>query len=308
VAVYSIKDLEKLSGIKAHTIRVWEQRYGLIQPSRTKTNIRFYEDSELKLLLNIALLNKKGIKISRIAEMKREEISEKIVATADINLEYDTQLDALSIAMIEMDETKFDQVLDASVRGVGFERTMLDVIYPFLDRFSMLWLTGTIKPVQERFMSQLLQRKVIAAIENEPLATAKEGKRFLLFLPEGENQALSLLFMHFLLKARRHTVLYLGEDASLEDVEDGISIYRPDYVFTLINEGNLRMPLQRYINALSKSCLEGCQLLLSGFQMVQQSIESPDNTTVLYSLDDTVEFVENQFPKARRQLNNKSNH
>jgi len=134
VAVYSIKDLEKLSGINAHTIRAWEHRYDIIEPKRTKTNIRYYEDEDLKFLLNIALLNKNGIKISKIADMSRSEIAEKVAAISEVNFEHGTQLDALTISMIEMDEYKFDRIITTNIQQMGFEKTMVEVIHPFLEK------------------------------------------------------------------------------------------------------------------------------------------------------------------------------
>ena len=128
MAVYSIKDLEKLTGIKAHTIRIWEQRYQLICPNRTKTNIRYYDDIALKLLLNIALLNKNGIKISKIATMTREEIAEHVSTISEIDFDYDTQLDALTIAIIEMDEYKFDRILSTNIEQTQtFEERVNDL-------------------------------------------------------------------------------------------------------------------------------------------------------------------------------------
>ena len=167
MAVYSIKDLEKLSGIKAHTIRVWEQRYGLLEPKRTKTNIRYYQDEDLRFLLNVALLNKNGLKISKIAELEKEEVAEKVAAISEINFEYGTQLDALTLSMIEMDEYKFDRIINTNIDQLGFERTMLEIIYPFLDKLSVLWLTGSINPVQESFITYLIRQKIIAAIDRE---------------------------------------------------------------------------------------------------------------------------------------------
>ena len=137
MAVYSIKDLETLSGVKAHTIRIWEQRYDLIQPRRTNSNIRYYEDGELKFLLNIALLNKNGFKISKLACMNRHDIAEKVAAIAEVNFDNDTQTDAMTIAMIEMDECKFVRVLECNIQQIGFERTMLEIIYPFLSKLSV---------------------------------------------------------------------------------------------------------------------------------------------------------------------------
>jgi MerR family transcriptional regulator, light-induced transcriptional regulator len=291
VAIYSINDLEKLSGIKAHTIRIWEQRYELICPERTKTNIRYYDDTDLKLLLNIALLNKNGIKISKIATMSKAEIQEKVSQISEVNFQYDTQLDAITIAMIEMDEYKFDRILSANIQQMGFERTVMEVIYPFLERLSLLWLTGSVNPVQEHFMSYLLRQKVIVAIDKEPLVSGRDVKKFLIYLPEGERQELSLLFMHYMLKSRRNQVIYIGQDITLDDLRDTYNIHKPDYVFSLINEPFPKISIQQYIDSVS--CLfEKSHVLFSGYQVVNKELKLPQNMTILDSLDDTIKFID----------------
>jgi DNA-binding transcriptional MerR regulator len=297
VAVYSIKDLEKLTGIKAHTIRIWEQRYGLIEPKRTKTNIRYYCDADLKRLINVALLNRQGVKISKIATLSSDEIAEQASAISECNLEYDTQLDTLTIAMIEMDEYKFDQVLTNNIEEIGFERTLISVIYPFLERLSLLWLTGSVSPLQEHFMSNLLRQKVIAAIDKEPLVSPKErdSKKFMIFLPEGERQELSLLFMYYLLKTRRHQVIYLGSEISLDDLRDAYNIRKPDYVFTLINEPFQKISIQQYVNNLVSQFVD-CQILLSGYQVISKDLHLPSNVSVCASFDETIQFIDNIQP------------
>jgi MerR family transcriptional regulator, light-induced transcriptional regulator len=291
VAIYSINDLEKLSGIKAHTIRIWEQRYELICPERTKTNIRYYDDFNLKLLLNIALLNKNGIKISKIATMSKGEIQEKVSQISEVNFQYDTQLDAITIAMIEMDEYKFDRILSSNIQQMGFERTIMEVIYPFLERLSLLWLTGSVNPVQEHFMSYLLRQKVIVAIDKEPIVSGKDVKKFLIYLPEGERQELSLLFMHYMLKSRKNHVIYIGQDITLDDLRDTYDIHKPDYVFSLINEPFSKVSIQQYIDSVS-SLFEKSQILFSGYQVVNKELKIPQNITVLDSLDDTIKFID----------------
>lgn len=290
MAVYSIKDLEKLSGIKAHTIRIWEQRYGIVHPKRTKTNIRYYEDDDLKLVLNIALLNKNGIKISKISKMSKNEVAEKVAAISEINFEYDTQLDALTISMIEMDEYKFDRIITTNIQQLGFERTMLEVIYPFLEKLSLLWLTGSINPAQENFMSYLIRQKLIVAINSLPLPAGKALKKMVIYLPEGEKQELSMLFMHYLVKSRKHHVIYIGQDMSLADLKDTYEIHRPDYIFTMISETFTREPVQRYIDKLAATFPEA-QILLSGYQVVAQNAVSPSNVLILKSLDQTIHFL-----------------
>lgn len=290
MAVYSIKDLEKLSGIKAHTLRVWEQRYNIIEPRRTKTNIRYYLDEDLKFILNIALLNKNGIKISKISKMSKEQIAEKVSAISEINFEYGTQLDALTISMIEMDEYKFDRIISTNIQQMGFERTMLEIIYPFLDKLSVLWLTGSINPVQENFMSNLIRQKLIVAIDKEPLISGRYTNKFLIYLPEGEKQELSMLFMHYLLKSRRNHVIYIGQDITISDLKDACQIHNPDYLFTMITETFAREPVQDYVNRLSSS-FKDCHILLSGYQVVAQDVFPPENVSILRSLDQALSFL-----------------
>ncbi len=292
MAIYSIRDLEKLSGIKAHTIRIWEQRYGIIEPQRTKTNIRYYQDEDLKFLLNIALLNKNGIKISKIAKMTRGEVAEKVAAISEINFEYGTQLDALTISMIEMDEFKFDRIVSTNIQQLGFERTMLEIIYPFLDKLSLLWLTGSINPVQENFMSYLIRQKIIVAIDQEPLPSNRNFKKFMIYLPEGERQELSLLFMHYLLKSRKNHVIYIGQDISLSDLQDAHKIHKPDYIFTMITETFAKEPVQSYIDRMAQY-FGDTELLLSGYQVVAQDVKLPTNARILRSLDQTISFLDN---------------
>ena len=291
MVVYSIRDLEKLSGIKAHTIRIWEQRYGVIAPKRTKTNIRYYQDDDLKFLLNVSLLNKNGVKISKIAKMSRQTVAEKVASIAEINFENSTQLDALTLSMIEMDEQKFDRIVSMNIQQLGFERTMLEVIYPFLDKLGVLWLTGSINPVQENFISYLIRQKIIVAIDQEPIPQGKQVKKFIIYLPEGEKQELTLLFMHYILKSRRNHVLYLGQDISIADLRDACKVHKPDFIFTMISETFAKEPVQKYVDKLSET-FPDCQVLLSGYQVVAQKVTAPHNVRVLRSLDHTLEFLE----------------
>ena len=290
MTVYSIKDLEKLSGIKAHTIRIWEQRYDIIQPGRTKTNIRYYTEQDLKLILNIALLNRNGIKISKIAEMEQEEILEKVAAISEINFENDVQLDALTLSMIEMDEYKFDRIISTNIQQLGFERTMLEVIYPFLDKLGLLWLTGSINPVQENFMSYLIRQKIVSAIDSLPVTTGQGIPKFLIYLPEGESQELSLLFMHYLLKARRFRVIYVGKNITISDIQDAFNIHKPDFVYTIISETFIKPPIKEYIHTLTKN-FTNTHFLLSGYQVLTQNVQNEKFVTVLKTLEDTIAYL-----------------
>ncbi len=269
---------------------MWEQRYGIIEPHRTKTNIRYYQDEDLKFLLNIALLNKNGIKISKIAEMSKEEVAEKVAAISEVNLEHNTQLDALTISMIEMDEYKFDRIITTNIQQMGFEQTMVEVIYPFLEKLSLLWLTGSVKLVQENFISYLIRQKIVAAIDKEPFLLGGNIHKFLLYLPEGEKQELSLLFMHYLLKSRRNQVIYLGQEMGLDDLEDACKIHQPDYIFTIITETFAQEPVQNYVDMLAKR-FPNSHILLTGYQVVAQHVKPSATVTILKSLHQTIHFL-----------------
>jgi len=299
VALYSIKDLESLSGIKAHTLRIWEQRYSILNPKRTESNIRFYEDSDLKLLLNIALLNKNGIKISKIAKMDNDEIAASVAAISSIGSDNPSQLDALTISMIEMDEYKFDKIISTNIKQLGFERTMFQVLLPFLDKLSLLWLTGSIEPVQESFISNLIRQKIIFAIDNEAFVTGRNVKKFMIYTPPGERQELSILLFHYLLKARSNQVIYLGQDISLMDLKHACRINSPDYLFTMLTESYQDSSINKYIHDL-RNLSPDIQVLLSGYQVAAQNIQSEGNVTVLESLLETIEFLDKQADLKRK--------
>lgn len=291
MAVYSIKDLEMISGIKAHTLRIWEQRYHIIHPKRTPTNIRFYEDDDLKHLLNISLLNKNGLKISKIASMSEEEIAEAVSDLSKGSFEDSVQIDALTISMMELDEAKFETIIAANLQNLGFERTMMEVIYPFLDKLSLLWITGSIHPVQENFISNLVRQKLIAAID--ALSTNKScNAGFTLYLPEGESQELSLLFLQYLIKKRGFKTLYLGQNTSLPDLAEACSIFSTDYVLTIISEGFTKQSVHQYLKDLQKVC-DGKTIFVTGYQVLIQGIQTSENVVVLENLDSFTKLIDN---------------
>lgn len=292
MAVYSIKDLEKLTGVKAHTLRMWEQRYSVINPQRTTTNIRYYSDEDLRKVLNIALLNRNGIKISKIVKMTEAEIQEKMSDFTSVNTELTAQLDALSLSVVEMDEYKFNKILQVHIDQHGFERTMLDVIFPLIEKLNFLWLTGSITPVQEVFTTNLVKQKILTAIDKESLQLPRVAKKFLLFLPPGERQELSLLFMHFLVKSRGFHTLYLGDQVSLADLTDAEKIIQPDYLFTIVTETmGEKNDLQKFIFTIRENFPKS-QFLMTGYQPVAKGIQNEERLTIFKSLNDTVKFLE----------------
>lgn len=291
MAIYSIRDLEKLTGIKAHTIRIWEQRYRLIEPARTDTNIRFYTDENLRHLFNIALLNRHGHKISKLAKMRPEEIAEHVAEIAENNAGQNAQIDALTLAMIDMDEAGFERIFSNYVGEKGFERTMQELIYPFLDKLNVLWLTNSISPAHEKFIGNLIRRKLMSAIDKEAVEAPRDATSFILYTPEGESQELTLLFIQYLLRVRQFKVVYLGTNTSLADLRDVCEPLKPDYVFTILQEPLSRQSIQSYVEHASQTVGTG-KLLLTGAQMFVNPVTVPSNARVLNGLPDMLQFLD----------------
>ena len=209
MAVYKIKDLEVLSGIKAHTLRIWEQRYGILIPERTQTKIRTYTDDELVLLLNIRILLDSGLKISRIAELSKPEIANK-VAELKLKTPKGIAQEKLILALIEMDEVMFQSVLEEVISASSLEEAFSECLLPFFERIGVMWLTGTINPAQEHFISNLIRQKIIIEIDKLPIPERKEAP-ILLYLPEHEWHEIGLLFYQYILRSNGLYTFYLGQ-------------------------------------------------------------------------------------------------
>jgi DNA-binding transcriptional MerR regulator len=292
MAIYSIRDLEKLTGIKAHTIRIWEQRYGLITPARTQTNIRYYTDDNLRLLFNIAILNRHGVKISKLAKMKPEDITAKGAEITQSKGSLNSQIEALTLAMIDLDEAAFEVVFSEFVEDHGFEQTMLELIYPFLDKLQVLWLTSSINPVQEKFIVHLIRNKLISTIDKLPVPPSKIGTpTILLYATETEIQELPLLFMQYLIKVRRLRAVYIGNGIALGDLREACLSLHPDYVYTILQEPIPRQTVQGYIDQAAQNTGSGT-LLLTGAQLFLGPIRLPENASVLNGLFETVQFLD----------------
>ncbi len=287
MAYYSIKDLEKLSGIKAHTLRIWEKRYNLVEPKRTDTNIRYYDDGDLKKILNIALLNRNGFKISHIANLDNEAIGSKIDELSRRNQDARGIINNLVISMIELDENKFEKILSRTIMQEGFENTILHTIYPFFQKIGLLWQTGAVNPAQEHFISNLVRQKLIVAIDGIIGKDNNPGKRFILFLPEGELHEIGLLFYYYLIKKRGHHVIYLGQSVPFNDLETVVEIRPCDYLITSFSSNISGINFTHYLDKLSKK-FPRQTILFSTFdpEMVRENL--PKN---IYLIDNAVEFV-----------------
>lgn len=261
---YSIKELEKLSGIKAHTIRIWEKRHNLIAPSRTNTNIRFYDDDDLKKIINVSLLNNNGIKISRIADMSTEEMNKKVLEISEIQNDAMIHIDQLVVAMIEMEEEAFEKILNNLILRYGFERTITEIIYPFLEKIGILWQTKNITPAHEHFISNLIRQKIIVAIDSLPMPS-KGSKKVILFLNEQEMHELGLLFYHYLIRKAGYRTYYLGQSVPHDDLVKVFEVHQPDMMITSITSAT-STPIENYFQKLSHD-FPSTQILVSGLQV-----------------------------------------
>jgi MerR family transcriptional regulator, light-induced transcriptional regulator len=287
---YSINDLEKITGIKAHTIRIWEKRYNVVCPERTDTNIRFYNDKDLKKLLNISTLNKHGFKISEIIKMDNERLYDKIVEVSSTSNNYESHLNNLVVSMIEMNEDKFEKVLSSAIIKLGFEKTITHIIYAFLEKVGILWQIGTINPAQEHFITNLIRQKLIIAIDGQQNSPRSDAKTFLLFLPENELHELGLLFYSYIIKKAGHKVIYLGQSVPLRDVLEVINIREADYMITYFITALETKQIPEYLKKISKG-FGHKDILIAGLQVKQIEENLPENIKSLMDVEDFKSYL-----------------
>jgi MerR family transcriptional regulator, light-induced transcriptional regulator len=287
---YFIKDIETLSGIKAHTLRIWEQRYNMLIPERTDTNIRYYTDTQLREVLNIALLNKNGVKISKIAAMNPQQIIAEVMRISQHTQQTSNLIDALVIAMVDFNEARFEKTLQTSILKLGLVETFCQLIFPFLSRTGVLWTTGAVTPAQEHFISHLIRRKLCAAIDTQFVSPSPSTRKFALYLPEGEWHDLLLLFSEYLLRSYHHQVVYLGTSLPMDELHEVVRVYQPDYLLTFMTVSPMEMPLDQYIRKLVGS-FTTVKVLLSGAQVTVDT-PLPPTATRLGSIQDLKNLLE----------------
>ncbi|MEO8867503.1 MAG: MerR family transcriptional regulator [Bacteroidia bacterium] len=231
---YQISDLERLTGIKAHTIRIWEKRYNLIEPHRTSTNIRYYDDNQARKLLNVSTLLAEGFKISKIAELSEKEINIHIqnrqnnIADDSICLAY---INDLIAAMLVFDEPAFEKSFYSAVTRFGMYHAMIKVVYPFLHKTGLMWLSSDAMPVQEHFAANIIRRKLISAIDGLPAST-KKTKTFLLFLPTEEWHETALLLSDYIIRSKGYKTIYLGQNVPFQNLDEVIKSTKSTHLFT----------------------------------------------------------------------------
>lgn len=286
---FTIKDLENLSGIKAHTIRIWEQRYSFLRPQRTTTNIRYYTGDELKTVLNIALLNKYGFKISHIDRMQPCEIRDRILSLDDAKAKQERIVNDMVQEMIDLNMENFEKLLEDYIMSKGVEKTVTQIIFPFLEKTGILWQTGQINPAQEHLVTNVIRQKLMVAIEH-CVSPVKMDKTVVLFLPEGEHHELGLLFMYYLLKSRGAATIYLGANVPVKDVEYVIKLKKPDLVFVHMTTLTSTFSFEKFLSNIEQRFSE-TPVIISGQLTRYYKKAVPFSIHFKGSLGDIMEYL-----------------
>ncbi len=255
---FSIKDLENFTGIKSHTIRIWEKRYQLLEPSRTDTNIRYYDSNDFLKLLNINLLYKHGYKISKIAEFSEAVLllnAKELVNTKAIK---EGALNSFKIAMLNFDTTLFNEAYTKLLGYKTFREIFLEVFIPLLEHIGELWHTKSIKPVHEHFISNLITQKLQSNIErNQTINHTKADRVFVLYLPQNEIHELGLLFLHYELTLRGYHSIYLGQNIAKEYITDLKEFYTNIHFISYFTVEPKDENLDKYINEINEYLIKG---------------------------------------------------
>ncbi|MEO5685278.1 MAG: MerR family transcriptional regulator [Chitinophagaceae bacterium] len=289
---FTIRDVENLSGIKAHTLRMWEQRYGLCVCKRRASQHRYYDGEDLKYILRIAYLYHNGYRISRIAALSSEEINQLALKKFN-NDEYEVLVNQLVESCLEYDEQKFEKSLRSLLGNMGLEKGIEKVVFPFLDKIGLLWMTGHVLPAQEHISSHLIQKFIISATNALPAVTENKGYRFLLFTPQGEMHEMPLLFVQYILKRRGFKSIMLGKNITADMIEYCCTHHTVTHLYFHLITNFTNGSADEYVNKLS-AAFPNLQIMASGGALKGlDKLNTPPNVTILHSLQEVIAFPVN---------------
>nr|WP_319999652.1 MerR family transcriptional regulator [uncultured Draconibacterium sp.] len=276
---YSIKDLETLSGIKAHTIRIWEKRYDLLKPERTDTNIRYYTDDDLKRMLNVSLLVRNGYKISKVAAWKEDDIKQTVLDVAKTKKSEEGYVDQLLLFMVNFDNVGFAALVNEIIKKYGLEEAMQNLFFALFERIGTFWQVGSIFPAQEHYITSFIRQKIIAAIDEHGIINSKE-KTILFYLPEEELHELSLLFYSYLAIKSGYNIIYLGQFVPFADLEKIRLHVKLDFIFTAFISPIQKEDLENYLGKL-KELYQHQKVFITGWQIKEHAPKLPRNFKVV---------------------------
>ena len=288
---FSIKNLEHLSGIKAHTIRIWEKRYNLFEPERTDTNIRLYNLENLQKLLNVTLLYNNGYKISRIASLSQQEINENVhKLTINKNAD-DWSIGLFKLAMINFDQRLFTKTFNDLLEQFSFSEIFKNVFVPLMNELGVLWQTNSISPSHEHFITSLVKQKIHAMCEDlQQKYTRRTDRRFVLFLPDNEIHELGLLYLQYEVLNNGFQCVFLGQSVPIESLSNLIDIGEPITFISYFTIEPAQDKIESYLNTFNSEIIENIdsELWILGYQVQFISDEIPDKMRIFSSIGDVV--------------------
>lgn len=288
---FSIKNLEHLSGIKAHTIRIWEKRYNLFEPERTDTNIRLYNLENLQKLLNVTLLYNNGYKISKIALFSSQEITENVhKLTINKNAD-DWSIGLFKLAMINFDQRLFTKTFNDLLEQFSFSEVFKNVFVPLMNELGVLWQTNSISPSHEHFITSLVKQKIHAMCEDlQQKSTRRTDRRFVLFLPDNEIHELGLLYLQYEVLNNGFQCVFLGQSVPIESLNNLVDIGEPITFITYFTIEPTQDKIKAYLNTFNSEIIENIdsELWILGYQVQFMSDEMPDKIRKFKSIDDVI--------------------
>ena len=284
--LFSISQLAQFSGIKPHTIRIWEQRYNAFKPERSEGNTRYYDDKQLRRLLNIVSLMEQGHKVSQLCSLTDDALFSMIHESSQINSSDTAEyyINQLIAAGMSFDSGHFEHILTLSFSAYGIRETYKTVIYPLMNRIGLLWASDMLPTTSEHFISNIFYQKLSAAIDSLPLPDSTK-KTWLLFLPENEFHELPLLYANFLIRLSGHKVIYLGSNVPIKSLRSAVIDTTPDYLLMFLVHFDLPEQIQKDIETINEY-FSGDKIYLAGNHKLISSIKYPRKAEYLQSVED----------------------
>ncbi|RXP61933.1 MerR family transcriptional regulator [Lutibacter sp. HS1-25] len=292
---FTIKDLESFSGIKAHTIRIWEKRYNLLEPNRTDSNIRYYDILNLQKLLNVSLLNNHGIKISKIADLSDSQILANVREVISKNGVESQSSNMLKLAMLNFDEALFVKTYNGLLTKLSFREIVKKVFLPFLNEIGMLWQISSITPAHEHFITNLIKQKFYTNIESVQLSEPSSNSRlFALYLPLNEIHELGLLYLHYELLLHGYKSIYLGQSVPISNLADVLKVHETCCFVSFLTVEPSKITVDEYIDAVSNEVLNSSnsELWLLGLKSSEASKSKLNSNIKVFSkIDDLIKLL-----------------
>ena len=290
--VFSIRDIENLTGIKAHTLRIWEQRYTFLQTKRKESRHRFYDHEDLKYILRIAYLYKQGFKISHIAGLGEEEIRKHALITSTKGNNTGIIINQLTESVIDFDEERFQKTIRQCVRDSGVEDAVLQIMFPLLNRLGLLWLAGDIRPAQEHFASTLIIKQILLSTQEIVTKPYLSNRCILIFTPPGEFHEIPILVMQYLLKRNGIRYVFAGKSIDIEVLKEYVLMNEVTELYLHLITNLLHCDINNYLQKL-QAAFPGIPMYFSGSSLVVEQITN-QNVHVLRTGNEIMAYASSQ--------------